>query len=298
MNRPPSKTTPGTPITPLVGTHISLSQSGSISSIPAPAVHKNSSAPWHRPSSDLSTAPHIRPPDSPGALEAQPGPKKPLKALASFLGSFLETARNATQMQAKPSSRSSVKRKRTKGVDPLDGDMMTDVPYITHEDAAEEPSRKLSVPRLQPLGSMRSFVKTSVQTHSPLIPAGTHQPPLLAGPVLRTLTARSHLLLQTVKSQTIANSVSSSVTTMHPHSSSDFRVATYVNHSPAAKVTEPLPVSLNDPSFSGSPQPVVSSSYALLSSSPSPQQILAALQPPKAQIVLSSTQTLSTSANA
>jgi hypothetical protein len=204
-------------------------------------------------------------------------------------------------MQAKPSSRSSVKRKRTKSVGPSDGNMMSNVPYITHEDAAEEPSRKLSVPRLQPLRSMRSFIETSVQTPSPSVTTDTHQPPLLAGPILlRTLTARSHLLLKSVKSQTIAASVSSSIADMHPYSSSDFRVAAYVNHPPAAKMTESLPVSLNVPlnSYSRSLQPVVSSSYALPSSSPSPQQILAALQPPKAQIVLSSTPTLYTSANA
>ncbi|KIM80485.1 hypothetical protein PILCRDRAFT_89709 [Piloderma croceum F 1598] len=295
VNHPPSKITPRPLITSLVGTRISPSQHDSLSSLPVPATHKISSAPWHSSSPDLSTAPHIQPPDPSGALEARPGPKKPLKALASFLGSFLETARNATQMQAKP-SRSSVKRKRTKGVGPSDGD--SNVPHLTHEDAAEEPSRKLSTPRLQPLRSMRSFIETSVQTPSSSVAMDAHQPPLLARPVLlRTLTARSHLLFKSVKSQTIATSVSSSVANMHPHSSSDFRVAAYVNHSPVAKVTESLPVSLNVP-LNSSLQPVVSGSYALPSGSPSPQQILAALQPPKALIVLSSTPTLSTSADA
>jgi hypothetical protein len=140
VNHPPSKITPRPLITPMVDTRISPSQHGSFSSFPAPVTHKISSAPWHSSSRDLSTAPHIRPPDPSGALEAQPGPKKPLKALASFLNIFLETARNATEMQT-ASSRSSVTRKRTKGVGPSDGDKMSNVPCPTHEDAAEEPSR-------------------------------------------------------------------------------------------------------------------------------------------------------------
>ena len=283
-----SRTPSSTPVTPLVPIHNSQSQHR-LSSFPALDTYQNSSVLLHGSTSDLSTATHFQPFDPSVELTARSGPKKPLKALASFLGSFLETARNATHMQAETSSRSSVKRKRTTSVRLTNADSTSHVPIITHESVVEGHRRTFSAPRLQPLGSMRSFIETSIRNPSSLVGEVAHQLPLPAGPVLRTLTARSHLLLKSVKSQTTAASVSPSVANLLSHLRPDPRAAAYVNQLLVGQVAESQPVSLNAPSNVSDRylrQPAVLSSYTVLSG---PQQILAALQPPIAQIVLSST---------
>lgn len=223
----------------------------------------------------------------------QLAPKKPLKALASFLGSFLETARHATQTETLTKPRISFKHGPTERIS---SSSPTSNARILTYDIPEEYNgdRVRLTPRLQPLNSMRSFIRTAIRDPSSSVAEFARQPSPLAKPVLlRTLTSRSHLLFKSIKSEKVTSPLPMAI----PHSA--FRAVPSAPGLSAATASQssitqiaysrralsPLPNTTLDPLVHS---PVFPSSKALLSSAHSPSEILAALLPHTAQVVLSS----------
>lgn len=288
---------PSVPITPLIRSRTPQLQHDDISSSPAPATrYRTSFAPRHDSRSDLPATARVQPSGPSDDSEYRSGQKKPLKALASFLGSFLVTARNATQMQAEASSRSSAKRKRKKSAHPLATETTSNVPNLpkgTREIVGKNvDSRPLSAPHLQPLGSLHSFIQTSVRNHSSTA-EGIRQTPTRP---LRTLTARSRLFLKSVQSQPAVIPVLSPTADILSRRRPNPHIASYIGQLPAGQAVESQPAPWNttlSPIHRPLHRSLVPMSHTSVPTASPPQQILAALQQPKAQIVLSSTPTLS-----
>ena len=282
---------PSGPVAPSIRIRASNSPHDTPPSLAVQATHYGTlSAHRHGYLSDFSTAADAQTFDLSDNSKSRSGPGKPLKALASFLDGFLVMARNATQMQVEASSRSSVKRKRMKSSRPTNTNTASNessLLYSTRETAGGD-SRPL---RPRSSRSMRSFTQTSQKPEVACQSLSPSKPVLL-----RTLTARSRLLLNSVRS---ATPVSPSIASMPSRPRSHSHTAAYINQLNqfhGEQVTESQSVPHNPASSSlrrslhQSFDPI---SRPLVSSMSSPQQIIAALQPPKAQVVLSSTSTLS-----
>lgn len=194
---------------------------------------------------------------------SQEAPLKSFRKLASFFGTFMETARNATQIQGSTSSKGSNKHRRNRGAckKPTQGtSLIPDV--IKHEDDLQP------APIAQPLDSMRSSIQSSVRAlRHPTSSAAelATRPSSSDGRVLlRSLTARSHLLLKSINS------------TVPP--------SPMVEHK--GRLAMPTyPASSNISSASPNQYPSPSSTSSRL-------EVLAALQHSNAQIILSSSPTL------
>jgi hypothetical protein len=279
------------PVTPSIRNRASNSPHDIASNLAVQATHCGT-LPAHRHGSlsDFSTAPDARTFDLSDNSKSRPGPGKPLKALASFLDGFLVMARNATQIQVEAFSRNSVKRKRTKSICPTNTNM-TSLSFSTYGTARGDGDSR--PPHPQSSRSMRSFMQTSSRKPGPLTAKVACQPLSPNEPVLlRTLTARSRLLLNSDRSST---SISPSVASMPSRPRSHSHTAAY-DQLHGGQVTESQPAPYNpalSPLRRSLPQSFVPNSRPLVSSKLSPQQILAALQPPKAQVVLSSTSVFS-----
>jgi len=279
------KALPPSPVIPTIVTRISELHYDDLPSSRSLAIsHRNSYAPQYGSPPHLSTAPIVPTSEAP---VSESRTKKPLKALASFLGGFLETARNATQMQALTSPRSSVKRKRKKAAGST-GPKLASSAYnlIQAGPEATEYNRgdqTFSTPQLRPLGSMHPLIRTSIRHPNSSAAELAHQSSSPVGPtLLRSLTAGSHLFLESVRQTSILSSG-----TRKKH---DVALSGRPSYFGIATSTVPRTISMlliASPDCGVAP-PLYSGSHALPFATPSPQQILAALQPPKAQIILSS----------
>jgi hypothetical protein len=276
------KALPPSPIISTIVTRISEPHYDDLSSSRSLAI--NSYAPQHGSPPHLSTAPIVPTSEAP---VSESRTKKPLKALASFLGSFLETARNATQMQALTSSRSSVKRKRKKAAGST-GPKLASSAYNLIQAGPEATKcnrgdQTFSTSQLRPLGSMHSLIRTSIWHPSSSAAELAHQSSSPVGPtLLRSLTAGSHLLLESVRQTSIPSSGT--------RKKRDVALSGRPSYPGIATSAVPRTISMSliASRDCGVAPPLYSRSHALPFVTSSPQQILAALQPPKAQIILSS----------
>ena len=284
---------PSGPVAPSIRIRASNSPHDTPSNLAVQATHYGTlSAHRHGSLSDFSTVPDARTFDLSDNSKSRLGPGKPLKTLASFLDGFLVMARNATQMQVEASSRSSVKRKRAKSIRPTNTNTTSNessLLYSTLETARGDGDSRPLRPRSS--RSMRSFTQTSRKPEVACQPLSPSKPVLL-----RTLTARSRLLLNSVRS---ATPVSPSIASMPSRPCSHSHTAAYINqlnqlHGEQVTESQSAPHNSTSSSLRRSlHQSFDPTSRPLVSSMSSPQQIIAALQPPKAQVVLSSTSTLS-----
>ena len=273
------------PVTRSISAHSLQRQQRIHSSSPAlPPQDGNSYNPRPDSPSDLSTA-HVPTSDISDEPRPYPEPKKPLRALASFLGGFLETARNATQLQASVPSLHFTKHKRTKGASsrPYPASRAGDLTQNRRNVADSDQDRRFSTPYLQPLGSMRPSTQKFIQNPGSPGPESTRQQ---SSPVesilLRSLTAHPHPLLESVKQKSFSSLGAGQMKCDGVMSGppSDPRIT--------GSVAPPMNSKPSNASPSRSlPQHQFSGSRPLQSTTPSPQQILAALQPPTAQVVLS-----------
>lgn len=220
----------------------------------------------------------------------QLAPKKPLKALASFLGSFLETARHATQTETLTKPRISFKHGPTERIS---SSSPTSNAHILTYDIPEEYNgdRVRLTPRLQPLNSMRSFIRTAIRNPSSSVAEFARQPSPLAKPVLlRTLTSRSHLLFKSIKSEKVTSplSVAISHSAFPAVPSAPGLSAATASQSSITQIAYSRRALSPLPNTTLVHSPVFPSSKTLLSSAHSPSEILAALLPHTAQVVLSS----------
>jgi hypothetical protein len=206
----------------------------------------------------------------------------------------LVTARYATKMQveASPQSRSSLKRKRTKNVRPTD---TTKALNVTSSNTGKDGRRHtLSLPHLQPVYSNTRTAIQSPRSLGPTVPRQLFSP---AEPVfVRAITARSRLFMKSVKARTSPGPVSPLISSMLSRAPLDLPIATYIKEAPVRNVVGSQPTPLNSPlnsRYRQPHQPISPASRAPLSCVSSAQEILSALRPPAAQIVLSSTLTTS-----
>lgn len=290
---------PALALSPITCSYISQVQVNKSPNTPGPSV-VNEDSPAAGPASLSGSAAPLDISNSglSDGLQSRPISRKPLKALASFLSGFLETARHATQSEASTKPRGSTRYHQAAKVLLSCPDPTSITHKLTHEIPNECNSNRASqTTRLRPLSTMGSYIRTAIHNPSSSVTELTRQPSSLEKPVLlRTLTSRSHLLFKSVSPQTaVSQPLSITMRNVIPHMASS--AAPPALGSSTTTASQQVITQVIHPQYASSPSSkttigsllhpaVLPRPKAVLSGAHSPSEILAALRPPKSQIVL------------